>query len=63
MKTKRELEEELKLTDAGRAFIDIAKSNTAKVAIIDHGKQNFTTLANMIANNEDIKIEIKGNLK
>lgn len=60
---KRELEEDLKLTDTGKAFIDTTRSNIGKVAIIGSGKPNFTTLVNMIANSEDIKIEIKGDLK
>ncbi|WP_458457465.1 hypothetical protein [Pseudobutyrivibrio sp.] len=66
MSKKRELEENLKLTNTGEAFLDATKSNTAKVAIIGgigKGRPNFTTLANMIANGEDIKIEIKGDLK
>lgn len=63
MTTNRELEEDLKLTDTGKAFIDTTKSNTANIAIIGCGRPDFTTLANMIANNEDIKIEVKGDLK
>lgn len=64
MTTNRELEEDLKLTDTGKAFIDTAKSNTAKVAIIGgKGRLSLTTLAKMITNGEDIKVEIKGDLK
>lgn len=58
--TKRELEEDLKPTDAGKALVNKAKSNTAKIAIVGYGRPNFATLAKMIANGEGIEIKTKG---
>ncbi len=63
MITERELEEELKLTESGQAFVETAKSSAARVAIVDYGKPDLAAVAKMIANGEGIKIEINGDLK